>query len=100
MGSLGRKDRVTAVLTVFYLHLALYFWRAGYSSRSRRRLSRATWRARKVAVEETVRASDRTLAGSPFRGKLLLPRRLGAAANDHGSRSACAQSSRRSTTGG
>lgn len=30
MRSLGRKDRVAAVLTVFYLHLALYFWRLGY----------------------------------------------------------------------
>lgn len=70
MRSLGRRDRINAVLTVFYLHLALYFWRAGYSLEQQ-----ASCFARFLArganeLDDVVRASDRTLEGSPFRGQL------------------------------
>lgn len=71
MRSLGRKDRINAVLTVFYLHLALYFWRIGYS------LDQQSFAFARFLVEESgafddvVAASDRTLAKSPFRGKVL-----------------------------
>ncbi len=69
MRSLGRKDRINAVLTVFYLHLALYFWRAGYSLEEQAS-SFARFLVGGLSPAEVMRASDRTLEGSPFRGKI------------------------------
>jgi hypothetical protein len=71
MHSLGRKDRVTAVLTVFYLHLALYFWRIGYALEEQATAFAEYLAGENGALDEVVRASDSMLRGSPFRGKIL-----------------------------
>jgi hypothetical protein len=70
MRSLGRKDRINAVLTVFYLHLALYFWRAGYSLEEQASSFARFLVGGGHSPADVVRASDRTLEGSPFRGKI------------------------------
>src|SRR5262249_50825602 len=71
MHSLGRKDRVTAVLTVFYLHLALHFWRAGDSLEEQASAFARYLTDGDGALDDLERASERSLEGSPFRGKLL-----------------------------
>jgi hypothetical protein len=68
--SIGRKDRVTAVLTVFYLHLALYFWRAAYSLEEQSSEFARFLIGQTGALEAVVKASNRTLEQSPFRGKI------------------------------
>ena len=71
MRSLGRKDRINAVLTVFYLHLALYFWRLGYSLGEQSFAFARFLVGQDGAFDDVIAASDRTLAKSPFRGKIL-----------------------------
>jgi hypothetical protein len=71
MHSLGRKDRITAVLTVFYLHLALYFWRVGHSLEEQADAFARYCAGEGGAVDAAERASNLTLHGSPFRGRLL-----------------------------
>lgn len=70
MRSLGRRDRINAVLTVFYLHLALYFWRAGYALEEQASCFARFLASGGDALDEVVRASNRTLEGSPFRGQI------------------------------
>jgi hypothetical protein len=71
MRSLGRKDRINAVLTVFYLHLALYFWRIGYSLHEQSFAFARFLAGENGAFDDVIVASDRTLEKSPFRAKML-----------------------------
>jgi hypothetical protein len=68
--SIGRKDRVTAVLTVFYFHLALYFWRAAYCLEEQSFAFARFLVGQTGALEAVMKASDRTLERSPFRGMI------------------------------
>ncbi len=71
MRSLGRKDRINAVLTVFYMHLSLYFWRLGYSLEEQSFAFARFVAGENGALEDVIKASDRTLRNSPVRGKIL-----------------------------
>jgi len=68
--SLGRKDKVNAVLTVFYVHLALYYWRAAYILEEQAQGFLRTLAGVPGARDELAAASNDTLIGSAFRGKL------------------------------
>jgi hypothetical protein len=70
MTSLGRKDRVNATLTVFYLHLALFLWRAAFVLEEQVRAFFAVLADEPSAAEALERAADTTLEQSPFRGQL------------------------------
>lgn len=70
MRSLGRKDRVNAVLTVFYLHLALYFWRIGYVLEEQADLLTRYFAGEAAAAPALETFSTRTLEASPFRGRI------------------------------
>ncbi len=70
MISLGRKDRVNAVLTTIYLHLALYFWRLAYVLEEQSNEFVRFLADPSGGPEKTGAASARDLANSPFRGQL------------------------------
>lgn len=70
MRSLGRKDRVNAVLTVFYFHLALFFWRTAFVLDEEVNAFLQFLAGEPGADDALRKASDRTLEGSPFRGQL------------------------------
>jgi hypothetical protein len=70
ISSLGRKDQVNAVVTVFYLHLALYFWRLAYILDDQVDAFIHLQGGDSDARERLGRACDGSLAGSPFRGQL------------------------------
>lgn len=70
ISSLGRKDQVSAVVTVFYLHLALYFWRLAYILEEQVDAFVHLQAGDEQARKRLRHACDGSLAGSPFRGQL------------------------------
>jgi hypothetical protein len=70
MKSLGRKDRINAVLTVFYLHLALYLWRLGYTLEEQVAAFLRFLGGDRDGLRHLEAASQRSLELSPFRSQL------------------------------
>lgn len=69
MKTLGRKDRVSAVITVFYLHLALYFWRLGYLLDEQAGVF-MQFLAGVATANDVAAASGRSIGSSRFRGQI------------------------------